>query len=711
MTAMRTLFLTGVALLLATGTGRAVPPAEAQGCSVRGPDAPLPWEKTAVAEFVDYLDRVSGGRVIVNGEDGIVFHVGDTDLARSKGLGSAQLADEAWAVRSFGRDVVVNGGGTRGCLYAVYAFLENVCGVRWWSDGDEDVPAAHPLVLPELKLSGRPHFRYRDIFRDSSKNRSDPKIAIRNRLNGNGISFIPPEYGGGCVFGPPAHCHSWDRLLPFSEYGREHPEWYSLQKDGRREGGQLKGQLCLSCPGLPEALAERVEAMIEKGAAEARAKGLPAPWLYDISMNDNKHYCQCESCRASQEKYGISGDQLIFENKVAAIVGRRHPEVRLTVFAYYEGEEVPKGGVRAADNLIVRLTNTKQNMAAGIFEPDNRFMHDHLADWTKYARNVFVWDYSTTFYDSTRGFPVASEWHLAERIRYFADQGVQGMLIEQEVPDRCDLDEFKYYLQAKFLEDPTRDHKEIMKDFASRYYGAAGAFILRARRYLDRIRKMRQAGTSWFPGPAEFCYVHDEDLAEMSRLWDEAEKAVAGDAKRLGRARRSRRGLDALRKCLSAFAGCRHAPEKGVSDVPFVNCPAEASCFTLHNKDIRFVDDSEASTGKAVFAGRELGDHYGFPFDIGVYSQSEEKVYRSKTWTEAPGEGYQWYDVGEVTLPRKSYFVYLTGSWTIQTGPALPELIGATCRIKARVKINEKGVFVDRVVFIPRRETNAGEDD
>lgn len=702
---MRNPLVLCAALLLAAGIGCRVNPERARPYEVRRPSAPHPWEETASREFADYLQRVSGGKVVVGGKDKVVFHVGDTDFAKARGLASAQFVDEAWIVRSFGHDVVMNGGGTRGCLYAVYAFLENVCGVRWWADGDEDVPAAHPLVLPELRLSGRPHFRYRDIFRDvSEKEGFDPKIAVRNRLNGNGISFIPPEYGGGCVFGPPAHCHSWDRLLPFAEHGKTHPEWYSLQSDGRREGAQLAGQLCLSCPGLPEVLAARVEEMIAQGAAAAKAKGLPAPRFYDISMNDNKHYCTCEKCRASQKKYGVSGDQLLFENKVAEIVGRRHPEVRLAVLAYYEGEEVPKGGVRAADNLIVRLTNTKQNMAAGIFEPDNRFMHDHLAEWKGFADNIFVWDYSTTFYDSTRGFPVASEQHLGERIRYFADQGVKGMLIEQEDRNRCDLDELKYHLQAKFLEDPTRDPLAVVADFANRYYGAAGEKILESRRYLDRIRKERRAGTSWFPGPAEFCYVHDEDLAEMSRLWDEAERAVADDPKRLARVRRSRRGLDGLKKSLSAFADCRHGPEPGVSETPFVNCPATLACFTLHNKDIRIVDDPDASTGKAVFADRKLGKSFELPFEMGVYSQAEEKNYMSRRWTEAPGPGYQWYDAGEVTLPRKSYFVYLTSGWTIQTGPALPELIGATCRIKMRVKIDERGLSVDRVVFIPKKE-------
>ena len=106
---------------------------------VQGPTNPKAWEKTAVEELEHYLDvRLGGNRLTVEGQDGVVFHVGDTEFAKQKGL--VGLKDEEWCVKSFGRNVALVGGGTRGTLYAVYHFLEDECGVRWWMDGDEDVP-------------------------------------------------------------------------------------------------------------------------------------------------------------------------------------------------------------------------------------------------------------------------------------------------------------------------------------------------------------------------------------------------------------------------------------------------------------------------------------------------------------------------------------------------------------------------------------------
>ena len=92
---------------------------------VAGPDAPKPHEQTAVKELSAYLGKRVGGTLCVGGKEGIVFRVGDTELARKQGLLSSQLPPEKWIVRSFGNEVLLNGGGPRGALFAVYHFLED----------------------------------------------------------------------------------------------------------------------------------------------------------------------------------------------------------------------------------------------------------------------------------------------------------------------------------------------------------------------------------------------------------------------------------------------------------------------------------------------------------------------------------------------------------------------------------------------------------
>lgn len=686
-----------ICLALLALVGCTVEPEKASPFRIDAPFDAKAWEKTAVSELGDYLGRVAlSGKVTVEGRGGVVFHVGDTAFAASKGMRSDAFADEEWAIRSFGSDVVLNGGGTRGCLYAVYRFLEDFCDVRWWMDGDEDVPDAKPLAFPALNRRGKPHFPYRDIYRSK---KDDFRTAVRNRLNGNGDSRISPEFGGGEVFGPPYHCHTWRFHVPWEKYGAAHPEYFALL-DGKRTGGK-RAQLCLSNPDLPKVMAESVEGMIAKGEAEAKAQGVRPPKLYDMSQNDVRNKtCQCEACKALQEKHGVSGYQLLFENKVAALLGKRHPDLLFTVFAYYESEAVPKGGVRAADNLVVRLCNTTQNMAAGIEEPVNRFMYEQVASWRRYAKNLFIWEYAITFEKLTRGMPFASEFHWGDKLRYYADNGVCGLLIEHEEPAQGDLYELKYHVMARFLEDPTLDPDRVIADFMRRYYGAAGAKILAARRHLDRIRKERGAFVTWCPRYPEFAYVDRPDIAEMTRLWDEAEAAVKDDPKRLGRVRRSREGFDRLCRVKEAFFACRKPPEAGVSDKPFIDCPASTNTYLLAGKDVAVVDDPEASTGRAIrlpFTNETAKP----PFQMGVYCQPERRTVRSRKWDKPLGDGYRWYEIPDIEFPKVASYVYLTRGWSIQIGPSLPEIMGAKGSVKVRVRFADDALYVDRTVFVP----------
>ena len=671
--------------------------------SVSLPSDPKPWERTAADELKTWLSQATaGGEVSVGGCDAVVFHVGDTDFATRKGL--VGLEDEKWVIRSFGGDVVLNGGGTRGCLYAVSHFLEDFCGVRWWSDDEEDVPAAKPLALPALDRRGKPFFAYRDIYRNKT---SDPKLATRCRVNGNGDSRIPPELGGGFVYGPPYHCHVWDKYFPFGKHGKKHPEWYAL-RNGKRIGGQTTAQMCLTCPGLADEFVKAVEQSIATGEAEARAKGLPVPRLYDLSMNDNWNFCECDSCKAEVEKYGHSGHQLRFVNRIADEVGRRHPDLLFSTFAYYYTEPVPMNGVKAADNVVVKLCNTRQNMAVGIEHPDNAFMHDQTIAWRSFAKNLYVWEYAITFNAQTKGFPFPSEFHLVDKFRFYAENGVKGFLVEQEEPEVSDMYDLKFYLLRKVMEDPAVDGDALIDEFMAQYFGAAGPKVLEARRYLERIRAERAAFVTWFPTISEFNFIRKEDVAKMQALFAEAEAAVKDDPKLVRRVRKARASVDRVEAVRRNDPALR-PPEKGVSERPFYDFRAadETGVWRPVGSDFKRVEDSEAVDGKAFKVVCTDEKKFAFPFSLGVYDPKVAKTTAESSVSAASCDGYRWYALGRVSLP-KSYYLYFSRQWTLKLQVGSPDMDGRTFDIRAHLKFTgplfgcagtENAVYVDRVVF------------
>ena len=677
------------------GHDKCVPPdSDAMNCvppafRIVLPDEPKRWEKTAAEELEHYLGLCLGrdearpsrylNRLTVEGKDGVVFHVGD-----------GSFADEEWSISSRGRDVFLSGGGTRGTLYAVYHFLEDECGVRWWMDGDEDVPAAKPLNFGVLDRRGKPFFECRNIYR---WRKADPRTAARNRLNDNGNSPIPLTFGGSFTYGPPHLAHTWDHYLPFKKYGKEHPEWYSLW-EGQRIGGDHQGQLCLTCPGLADEFAKRLEDYIAKGEADAAEKGLSAPRIYDISQNDGTmKFCTCETCKANRAKCGHTGLMLDFVNETVAKAAKAHPDLLFSTLAYHRTEPVPSNGVVAAENVIVRLCNTTQNMATGILDPDNKFMHDQVIAWKDYTKHLYVWEYGI-IYHKLKGYPFPSEFYIPEKYRFYAENGVRGFLIEHEDFECSDMYELKFYLERKMLEDPFQDTSGMIEDFMARYYGAAGGKVLEARKLLDRRRREKKAFIRWFPSMGEFSFFTNDDLAEVRRLFDEAEALVKGDAKRLDRVKRAYLSFGRLADFRAKFGG-KHPPEKGVSDKPFFDIPTDDQSSENHDTAaIDFVKDIEIGDplGGGDFVTRiratekDKEGYYNLPFEIGVYDPIAKKTILKKKWEKPLGPGYQWYSAGRVKLPEQGFFTYFTRKWTVQVPACLPGMNGNEFEVKALVK-------------------------
>lgn len=724
---------------------------------VAGPSAPKPHEQTAMNELSAYLERRVADKLRVGGKEGVVFRVGDTDLARREGLLSSQLPSEKWIVRSFGNEVLLNGGGARGALFAVYHFLEDCCGVRWWSEFEEDVPPAGPLDLPALDMHGQPAFAFRDIYRSESGS-NHARFERRVRMNAHGDAAL----GGAFAFGPPNFCHTFDYYLNADKHMKDHPEWFSL-RGGKRVGGQRSGQLCLTNPEVRDEMLKRLLDNIEKGNAKALKSGVEPPRIYDISHNDNRGYCQCDRCNAAAEKYGLSGVNLNFVNSLAAEVAKKYPNVLLCTWAYQYTQDVPTGGVRAADNVIVRLCDTDSNQASSIAEPDNRAYYDRVIAWSKATKHLFVWDYAITFSKGLTDLPFASEFHYGDLFRHYRAYNVSGIFWEHEHPYKADMWELKFFLETKLMENPDLDCNALIERFMREYYGPAGKHILAYRRHLDKIRREKNAFVSWFPQLSAFKYITTEDVATCNQMLDAAETAVAGNAKLLARVRHARLGLDRLiclrsRPILFHAPGCDGAEEtkipgfdaakarlrddwpKWIAPYPkakdlvkkehdflagiltppkslpvpdqfrdrsFYDFPAQF--LTSHGKNETLVDDPESPVGRAMRTAADKSHYFQLPFGGGVYDEHAKKSLGNGSFKTVKGDGYHWYRLCRAKFNDRCY-LWLTRAWTTQlkTGN-FPNLFGKDLELWVSVKFTgpmfrpstdgESYIWIDRVIL------------
>ncbi len=745
----------------------------AQSYIIKGPLSPKPYETSAMKELGDYLAKRIDGTLTIGGKSPVTFHVGDTDFAKTKGILSSQLKDEQWIIKSFDNNVILNGGGTRGALYAVYHFLEDFCDIHWWSEYEEYVPTASSLSLPALDKTGKPAFIYRDIFcygprSISLHGKTYMLFAVRNRLNAAGGIPITGPFGGAFEYGPPNHCHTFAHYFPEDVYFKEHPEYFALV-DGKRFPG-TKSQLCLTNPELRQLFLEKLLNSIEQGNAEAAKLNKVPPLLYDVSMNDVRdNFCRCPSCKEEIDKYGLSGHLLRFVNFLADNVAKKHPEVFITTLAYHSTEAPPKGGVRANDNVIIKLCDTTTNQAASILENENHEYKELVSTWSGYAKNVFIWDYSVVFPKSINTMlPFASELYYGDLFKHYLANNVQGIFWEHEFHEIADMYEAKWFMETKLMEDPQQDVEELLNIFFTKFYGAAGKYILQFRRNLDAIRKKTAAVITGTARTADFDYLDNDFIIKSEALFDEAEAAVADNPTALLHIRRARVGLDylALRKSLPSSyshgielpqekpllppldiatrmisdfdAWAEHYPNakslkatfriwtnyhslrQGAAPVPKElegrNCIEFHSMhFDNHGKySITADKDSESPVGDVMKIEVRNGDKYSLPFQVGFYDAGNKKLLDFKyfdTIPEAPG--YHWYKLPPVAIPSNGY-VYLTRSWTLQQPNPYPSLIGKKFEVWVSAKhVGEqfhKGqgkpeyIYVDRIVFVEPEE-------
>ena len=662
-------------LCLCVGAGIDV--VDAAPFSIVLPEVPKPWERSAAAELETWLAQAVGdGTVVgtapqavrnadvtwprpdqlsVEGFSPVVFHVGDTALAKEKGLLSKDLQDEKWFIRSFGRDVVLNGGGSHGALYAVSHFLEDFVGVRFWNDEETDVPEMKPLTLPALNMTGRPVFRYRDIYRCGDPVKATPRFAIMRRLNRNGDAHVPQEWGGEFTYGPPYHCHTFDRMIPWKKYGKEHPEWFSLW-EGKRTGGVESGQLCITNPEVRALLLKVLRENIAKGDAAAKAAGVPAPRVYELSMNDSRKYCQCEKCMAEVEKYDFSGFYLNLVNEIADEIAKTRPELYFSMLTYLYSEPPPKGGVKPRDNVIVKLCDTRSNQAAPLTDPCNREFFDFLKSWRAIA----------------------------------------------------DMYELKYYLESRLFEDPYQDANALIADFMSYYFGVAGKPILKARRHLDAIRNERGGFLTFMPQAEKFDFITMSDLEKMAALWDEAEAAVKDDAKRLARVRRARKSQDAMMRF--RLNTPREVDGAFVFDAKALDCgkgPAE------------LVRDAASPCGETVRIPVDEANAgpFGPPLKIGIYDRPSAKHTWKGEFPSAKGEGYEWFEFKDVKTPKTGNNIfYISDAWKPNMVLCRPGLNDTNCTMRICAKFTgprhhrgskaENEVRIAQIVLKPIPQSN-----
>jgi hypothetical protein len=510
---------------------------------------------TAAKELKSYLDAVTNAKFPIESiskVSGPKIYVGLSKKVRelTPDVRWNDLKNDGIVIKTIGDDLILAGGGVRGTLYAVYTFLEDYIGVRWWTSTEEFVPKKSTLTLGTLNVIYCPKFFFREVYAGFCGD-NGRIFQARLKLNGH-YSGIPSAYGGYQVI----HDGLFDDYLPPKDYFAKHPDWYSLVKGKRVAAGAH--QLCLTNQEMQK---EMIGVVLKQIRENSYIK------IWDISPNDCNGACECEKCKALCKSEGSeSGPLIYFINSIAKEVAKEFPDVWINTLAYRYTRKPPLH-VKPAPNVIIQLCSIECLVDRPLADPVNAPFQNDMTGWSRIAPQLFVWDYVTNF--SNYVSPQPNLYNFESNIRFFAENHVVGVFEQgNAVSPVGDFDELRAWVLAHLLWNPSLSEKDLIKEFLDGYYGPAAPYISSYLQLVQDSARRKQVHVDCYN--IDYGFMGLSEMNQATRLLDAAEKAAANDNTILTRIHRDRLSFDflwLLRYCwLKQRAEIMHAPFLGPKD-------------------------------------------------------------------------------------------------------------------------------------------------
>ena len=494
-----------------------------------------PTVKHAAHELADDLKAISGVALPVMSVKprGQAIFVGASPFLPSgfRKVRLDTLSEEGFVIRTEGRNLYLSGRDDRGTLYAVYTFLEEQLGARWYAPDATVLPPRDVVRIPNLNETQAPAFSYRDT--DEANVYGHAPWDAHLKLNGTSVPDQADLGGINRLFNGAENFYG---LVPPARYFADHPDYYSLV--GGKRKSSWDSQLCLSNPGVFKVV---VDALV------AEAKANPKELTLGLSPNDAANgSCECDDCKAADARFGSpAGTLLDFVNKVAAAVQAALPGRKIWVetLAYQYTEKAPTPGTIApADNVLVCLAPIYACDGHPLAtDPQNKKSNEALIAWNKVAPgHLQIWHYVTNFAHYLQPYP---DWdELGADMAYYRANGVSGMFCEGDYQGNCELQAMRTWVMAHLFWNPRQDVWSLVRDFCDGYYGKAGADIYAyLRLFHDRLQQPNVHLHLYDP-PTSTLFSADV-LKSANDLFDHAEAAAADTQDIKDRVEEARMGI------------------------------------------------------------------------------------------------------------------------------------------------------------------------
>ncbi len=495
-------------------------------------------ELRAATELQTYLQQISGAEFAVTrnaklpAANAIVIGTPATFAALPpavKKFPEGSNGNDSLRIATIGGNLYLTGNVPRGALYAVYTFLKDTLGVRWFfaGKGGELVPKKSTFTLPALNVYDTAKFKYRGFHVCGSHYDKEMETWMsRNKLN--------------IMRSDPIGKHKWRRAwndgriakgfhMMFSThnvaiYDRKvfaaKPELFALVG-----GKRMIDQLCWSNPEVEKIMVDRLISY---------CKDYPAVEIINLSAADNMNYCRCGEC----SKKPVHELWFEFYNRMAAGVRKVFPKVRFATIAYQAYKNVPECDMSSSIFVEYCMYDRCYTHRYGKCAMNDKALKN-VADWQKKSLPILVYGYEFDIFKPKAQAPFY--YMLSDQMKKFHASGIAGIITEcspvnyrsPKLPRNAipggNYSKLAYYLYAAALWNHNVDPDAVIKEYSDAAYGPAAPYMAKYAMLMGKSWDKMKNHYSYFYNSPFACsegLLNRKLINEIDALFRQADAAV-----------------------------------------------------------------------------------------------------------------------------------------------------------------------------------------
>ncbi|WP_348823088.1 DUF4838 domain-containing protein [Flavobacterium aestuarii] len=397
---------------------------------------------------------------------------------------------DSFIIKSDENNIYLIGSDEKTLRYAVYTLLET-WGFRKYTAKDSYIPKLKEAAfLKNFNKTYKPSFEYRALFY--------PDCYDADFRDWHKLDWHINDFG---IWG-----HSFYKLLSAKEYFKTDPTFFSLY-----EGKRNSESLCMTNDTVVNIISKKMTEIISQN---------PDAQFFSISQNDDVVYCECDQCKAFNEKHGgPQGSLYYFLNRIAI----QFPKTRITTLAYLHTYRAPEN-IKIEPNIYTLFCPIEMNRGKAIEEASsNKGFLNILDKWGNTTEHLYLWDYTVEFTNYLSPFPNLHTF--LKNYKLYGQKKVKGLFVQGYADIPGDLYELRQYLLAKIIWDTDIDIEAVTNDFLNGFYGNASPFV---KKYIELLTQNQEKSNRYldiYTNPIENrnTFLSPEAMDQYDKLINQAE--------------------------------------------------------------------------------------------------------------------------------------------------------------------------------------------